>query len=131
MKYFSIITLIWISFQVSGQHISKSDLLGCWTESIEENTQGSNVFIYRPCDYKVFPPYRFRFKMDLKSDSKCSWLVLASDDGHYMVDGTWTFNEETNELKLYNMEGEEFWKYIIAEVNDTILRIKKSSITSR
>src|ERR1039457_2199153 len=112
MKYFSIITLIWISFQVSGQKINKSDLLGCWTDSREENTQGSNVFIFRPCDYKVFPPSRYRFKMNLKSGSICSWLELAINDAHYMVDGTWTFNEATNELKLLNNEGKEFWNVI-------------------
>jgi hypothetical protein len=124
MKYFSIIILIWISFQVSGQKISKSDLQGCWTESREENTQGSNVFIYRPCDYKVFPPSRYRFKMNLKSGSICSWLVLSQNDGHYMQDGTWTFNEETKELKLYNMEGKEVRRFIIEEVEDKILKMK-------
>ena len=112
MKYFTIITLLWISFHVSGQQISKSDLLGCWTESREENAPGSNVFIYRPCDYRVFPPSRYRFKMILSSGSKCSWLVLASNDGHYMQDGTWTFNEETNELILYNTEGKEDSKFM-------------------
>jgi hypothetical protein len=62
--------------------------------------------------------------MDLKSDSTCSWLVLAINDGHYMVDGTWTFNEATNELKLYNTEGKEESKFIIEEVKDNILKVK-------
>lgn len=130
MKIFTIITIIWIAFQLSGQKISKSDLFGCWTDSREENSQGSHIFIFRPCDYKAFPPSRYRYKMDLKGSSICSWLVLAANDGHYMEDGTWTFNEETNELKLYNTEGKEFWKIIVVEVNDTILRIKKLSTTS-
>ncbi len=124
MKYFTIITLVWISFQVSGQKISESDLIGCWTESREENIQGSNVFIYRPCDFKVFPPSRYRFKMILRGGSICSWLVLASDDGHYMQDGTWTFKEETNELKLYYMGGKEVIRFIIEEVEDKILKVK-------
>jgi len=125
MKYFIIITIMCISFQVCGQQISKSDLLGCWTESREENTQGSNVFIYRPCDYQVFPLSRYRFEMNLKGGSTCSWLVLSPDDGHYMVDGTWTFNEETNELILYNTEGKEDSIFIIEEVKDNLLKTKK------
>ena len=126
MKYCTIITLIWISFHVSGQKIHKSDLLGCWTESREENTQGSNLFIYRPCDYKEFPPSWFRFRMNLRSDSICSWLVLAANDGHYMVDGTWIFNEDTNKLKLYNKEGKEVLSFIIEAVEKNILKVKKN-----
>ncbi len=62
--------------------------------------------------------------MILSSGSKCSWLVLASNDGHYMQDGTWTFNEGTNELKLYNMEGKEVSRFIIEKVEDKILKMK-------
>jgi hypothetical protein len=124
MKYLMILIPIWISLQVSGQKTSKTDLLGCWTSSREENIQGSNVFIFRPCDYIVFPKSWFRSKIVLKDDSICSWLVLAPDDGHYMVDGNWTFNESTNELKLLTKEGREHWKCIIVEVNDTILKVK-------
>ena len=63
--------------------------------------------------------------MNLKSGSTCSWLVLSPDDCHYMVDGTWTFNEETNELKLYNTEGKEDSKFVIEEVKDNLLKTKK------
>jgi len=125
MKYFAIITLIWISFQVSGQEISKLDLLGCWTDSREENTQESQYFIFRPCTYKEFPPSRYRLRMELKSDSICSWLVLADNDGHYMVDGIWTFNDTTHELMLYNKGGKAVTlKFIIDEVKDGMLKIK-------
>jgi hypothetical protein len=124
MKQFIIIAFTLISVQVIGQKINKSDLFGCWTDSREENIQGSNVFIYRPCDYKGIPPSRYRFEMILRNDSICSWLVLASNDGHYMQDGTWTFKEETNELKLYNKEGKEVRKFIVEEVEDKILKMK-------
>jgi len=105
--------------------MTKSGLQGCWTDSNEENSQGSKVSIFRPCDYMVFPPSRFRFTMNLKSDSKCSWLVLAPNDGHYMQEGTWTYNEKTDELKLYNLEGKEIRKFIIEEVGENILKLRK------
>ncbi len=41
-----------------------------------------------------------------------------------MQDGTWTFNEGTNELKLYNMEGKEVSRFIIEKVEDKILKMK-------
>jgi hypothetical protein len=124
MKYLAIITLLWTSFQISGQEVSKSYLLGCWISSSEENAQGSNVSIYRPCDYKIFPPTRSRFKMNLRGGSKCSWSAIAPNDANYMQDGTWTLNEETNELKLYNLEGQEFTRFIIEKVEYNRLIIK-------
>jgi hypothetical protein len=130
MKYFLLITLTWISLHVAGQEISKPHLPGCWTDSREENSQGSNVFIYRPCDYMVFPKSWFRFRMDLKSDSTCSWLVLAANDGHYMMDGTWTINKATNELMLINKEGKEVLNFAIVEVLDNRLTIKKLNTNS-
>ena len=124
MKYILIISFVWISFQASGQKISRSDLLGCWTDSREENTPGSNVWINRPCDYKVFPPLRFRFLMDLKGDSTCSWLHFSEYDGHYMVNGKWSFNEETKELRLFDLQGKESLKFTIQESGEEILKIK-------
>ena len=124
MRFFTIIALLLITFQVSGQKINNSQLLGCWLNSKEENTQGENLFIYRPCDYKKFPPSRFRFKFVLKSDLKCSWLVLAPNDGHFMEDGTWTFNEESNELKFYDLKGKIAFRFIITAFGDNILKIK-------
>jgi len=62
--------------------------------------------------------------MILNSGSKCSWLVFASNDGHYMQDGTWTFSEETDELNLYDMEGKEVSRFIIVWVDDKILKMK-------
>jgi len=124
MKLFTIITLLVITFQVSGQQITRSDLLGCWTDSREENIQGANVSIYRPCDYKDFPMSRYRFRMILQSDSVCSWLVLSPDDGHFMQDGSWTFNEQNNELALYDMKGKKVFRFIITAVDDNILKIK-------
>jgi len=123
MKYFTLITFFLISFQASGQKISKSDLIGCWTDSSEENIQGSNEYIYRPCDYKIFPSARFRFKMNLKGGSVCSYLVLSPDDGHYMTNGSWSFNEETNQLKIYDGDIEIF-KCIIESVEHNLLKIK-------
>jgi len=123
MKYFTLIALFWISFQTFGQKISKSDLIGCWTDSREENIKGSNEYIYRPCDYKTFPPSRYRFKMNLKGGSNCSYLVLSPDDGHYMTNGSWSFNEETNELKIYDGD-KEIFKCIIESVEHNLLKIK-------
>jgi|WetSurMetagenome_2_1015567.scaffolds.fasta_scaffold1073858_1 hypothetical protein len=124
MKSIVIIVLLSLAIQASGQNISKLKIFGCWTESSEENTKGSKLFIYRPCDYKEFPPSRFRFRMELKNDSKCSWFVLTPNDGHYMVDGTWTYNEETKELKLINKDDKVEFKFTIVGVEDNMLTLK-------
>jgi hypothetical protein len=84
MKNFAVLIILTLSINIYGQtdKISKMKLTGCWTDSREENVAGSGESIYRHCDFKEFPPSRFRFKMELKEDGKCFWLDLAYNDGH-------------------------------------------------
>jgi len=97
-------------------------LLGCWTDSREENTDNTNI--YRPCDFKSFPISRFRFKMDLKENGSCAYLYLAPNDAHHMKDGTWTFDENTKTLKIFNASNEVIKNFIIAKVGEDILQIE-------
>jgi hypothetical protein len=126
MRHFILIFLASLSICSFGQvdSISQSELLGCWTDSREENTQNSNVAIFRPCDFKSFPSSRFRFRMDLKDNNICSWLYLAPDDGHYMKDGTWTFDSITMTLKVFNANAEEIESFVVIATNKDILKIK-------
>ena len=125
MKIFIYLLILFFSINSFGQdnELIKSDLLGCWTDSREENSSNSNINIYRPCDFKIFPVSRFRFKMDLKKDSNCSWYYLAPNDGHKMKDGTWTFNSEKNVLKIFNLDNGEIKSFIIEQVDENILKI--------
>ena len=125
----SLVGLLILMFSMTslfGQEseIKQSDLIGCWTDSREENLPESDFNIYRPCDYKTFPFSRFRFKMDLRNDFTCSWFDLSSTDRHSMKEGKWTFDNKTHILKLLNLEGRVVKKFSIAELNQDIMIIK-------
>ena len=104
--------------------ISQKDLLGCWTNSREENNLRSPVKIYRPCSYHTFPPLRFRFRMELKKDFKCSFLHQAPSDAHPMKDGKWSFNQETKILKIFDANNEEVIKFKVEAVGKKMLKLR-------
>jgi len=126
MKYLILIILIANSSYSYGQNnvVNKIDLIGCWTDSREENIQNSDTQVYRPCDYKSFPTFRFRFVMNLKKKNKCTWLYLAPNDAHHMKDGTWTFNEKTRILKIFNNDKQEVKSFEIAVIKENKLILK-------
>lgn len=109
MKYKSVVFLSMIcilavfftSFN-SCQEKGEKQLLGCWTDSYEENKPDSSSQLFRSCDYS-FPPSRFRFSFDLKRNGICSYFKLSPDDGHYMEDGTWQFDPGTKVLEIWNL----------------------------
>ncbi len=127
MKNLALFIILTISFNIYGQSnkISKTKLTGCWTDSREENVAGSGESIYRHCDFKEFPPSRFRFKMELKKDGKCLWLDLAYNDGHKMKVGTWTFNEEKSIIEVTDSDGNMAKKFKIKKAESDMLVLRE------
>lgn len=81
---------------------SESPLLAnCWTHSYEEEAQ-DGLKVFRPCDYKTFPPSRYRNTFTLNADKTCNASVLAANDGHYSEKGSWTFDADNKILKINN-----------------------------
>lgn len=63
---------------------SSADVIGDWVMSDEDST-------YRPANYKkTWPVSRFRGTFSLKKDGSASWYVLAPNDAHFTIRGTWT-----------------------------------------
>jgi hypothetical protein len=125
MKNLTFLFILFLAIQSFGQNheINKLDVVGCWTDSSEENTN-TCIRVYRPCDFKTFPESRFRFKMVLKKEGTCSWYYVAPNDGHFMKDGTWTFDNEKKVLKIFNMNKEEVKSFKIEQVAENILKIE-------
>ncbi len=122
----SLLLVVSLSLNSFGQDkkISKLDLVGCWTDSREETILGSGKNIYRPCDFKTFPPSMYRFKMVLNANSKCSWLYLAPNDAHHMVNGTWTFDKKKNLIEISNPKGKSVRKIYVLDVDKNIMIVK-------
>ncbi|UCH64829.1 MAG: hypothetical protein JSW63_09395 [Ignavibacterium sp.] len=86
---------ILISEKVDAEELKKR-----WIHSREEEID--SIQIYRPADYKEFPPSRYRQVYSFFDDGKCEYLVLAPNDAHYSEDGTWTYNKESRLLVIFN-----------------------------
>lgn len=117
---FYIVSLVTVSCAF-GQ--DQSALLGCWADSREENVADSDLSVYRPCEFK-FPPSRFRFEMDLREKNQCAWLYLAPDDGHYMKEGTWTYDEKTGLLLVYDSDHQEIKRMRVESADPSLLKVR-------
>ena len=102
----------------------KPDLTGCWTSSYEENKNFENNQVYRPCDYKEFPPSRFRFIMDLKSDNSCEYLDISPNDAHYMKSGYWSYDNQTKTITIVDKDKNEVKKFAVKEFKKNILVVE-------
>jgi len=127
MRFILIITGLLISNLIMGQesNITESDLIGCWAHSREENKTNSEIMIYRSCDYKEFPFSRFRHRFELNENGKCTWLNLASNDSHSMIDGTWTYDSKKQIIEIFNTKGKSINKYNLIEYKERIIRISE------
>ncbi len=94
-----------------------------WVHSYEEGYD-----IYRPSDYKKFPPSWFRQTFGLRDGYKCSYLVSAPNDGHYMEEGTWRFDEKKNILTILNRGLEVVTCFEILELKEDILKVKNRGV---
>ena len=124
MKLIAIVILLFINTSCSFYQksiIQKPDLIGCWTNSYEENQSFENNQVYRPCDYKEFPPSRFRFIMDLKSDNTCEYLNLSTNDGHQMTSGHWSFDKKTETITIQDKNEKEIKKLIVKKAQKDIV----------
>ncbi len=66
----------------------------------------------------------YRFKMVLKSGSQCSWLYLAPNDAHHMVNGTWVFDKKNNIIEISNAKGKSVRKIYVLDVDKNIMIVK-------
>jgi hypothetical protein len=114
------------SFTCYGQEtiISESDLIGCWTHSREEDKINSEIMVYRSCNYKEFPPSRYRHRFELKENGKCIVLSLASNDSHSMSEGTWIYKRKKQIIVIFNAKGKSINKFRLIEFNENIMKLK-------
>jgi len=95
---------------------------GSWIHSWEEDDENS-CSIYRPSDYKEFPPSRFRQYFEFKENNVCSYLVLSPDDAHYIQDGVWEYDESTNIITIMS-ETDVIFEFQIIELDKNMLKLR-------
>lgn len=103
------------------QQIDVKQLAQYWVRSHEEETQGSNVQIYRRENYKEFPPSLFRMQYIFSADGTCKWYYLAPNDAHHFRDGTWKI--DANAENIIHIEQDKTVSYQIVELTKEVLRM--------
>jgi len=105
--------------------LTSDNLIGSWTDSREEGSLNPNGLVFRPTDYKTFPPSRFRFKMELAKDGTCKYLNLSPTDRHAMVDGIWNYEAESKTLVLMTTKGKVIKSYTISKADNALLLLSE------
>ncbi len=129
MRKIIAVTLIFIAGIINtscneNNNIIQSALLNkSWTYSYEENVE-DQFEVFRPTNYKKFPPSRFRQVFNFKDNNLCEYLVLLPNDSQYMNNGNWEFDEKTNIIKIYNENSEILCIYEVIELRDNLLKVK-------
>jgi hypothetical protein len=95
-----------------------------WTQSYEESTSES-FEVYRPSDYQVFPVSRYRQVFNFKDNHVCAYRVLAPNDGHYMENGSWTYNAVTHRIKIFSPNFSLLYAFEVVELQDNMLKLKQ------
>jgi len=120
---FSLVIFTFSSFSTCVENPEK-ELLGCWKNSREESKDPALSTVFRPCDFMEFPPSRFRFSFELLKAGECKISMIGSTDAHYMENGTWTFDRKTNQLELFNAEGNSHRKFEVLNIGENLLELK-------
>ena len=94
-----------------------------WTQSSEEKTS-DEIEIYRPSNYKDFPPSRYRQIFNFKDNNACEYLVLSENDAHFMETGNWEYDDITKTIKISNSDSIMIYEFEIVELTTMILKLK-------
>lgn len=106
----------------SGKTLGESLLINNWTHSYEEDINGINTF--RPTNSQNFDASRYRFVLNLKDNNSAEYLKLAPNDGHYLERGKWNYNNETEQLFVFNDDGDIIYAYKVIKVTRKLLQLK-------
>lgn len=99
-------------------------LAGCWTHAYEEEEANGPKF-YRPCDYREFPPSRFRDFFDLAQDGSCEFAQLAANDAHGTQTGSWEYDASGQLIIIRSQEGNVVRRLIIENAAEDLLMIRE------
>jgi len=98
-------------------------LQNSWTHSFEENPSG-DIALYRPSDYMEFPISRYRQVFVFAENNICDYRQLAANDGHYFERGTWSYNQKTNILKIFNPNAVMIYEFEVVELTNNSLKLR-------
>jgi len=123
MEKYIVLLFVLLMVSCKKEGIEESSLFGCWIHSIEESN--ANNIVYRPCEFDDWNPTWYRNSFHIYNGSECDFLILASNDAHYMDRAIWEFNEQTQELKITFNSDVIFQKKVITMEEDLIIFLRE------
>ena len=127
-KYRKIIIVVFSLIMIMSLYKCSEDtpevfLRKSWSRSYEEEIS-KEIQIYRPSNYKEFPPSRYREVFEFEANNVCRYLILAENDGHYMENGKWEYNESTKIIKIFNSNSEIKYEFEVVELTNDLLKLR-------
>ncbi len=108
------------NFSIDGSKIS--NLFNDWIRSREEEKEDEQI--YRPKNFKKFPPSRYRQTYNFLFDGKSKYLMLSPDDRHYQISARWRLlKENPNILLFYDEKAQVIRKITIESLSQNLLKI--------
>ena len=93
-----------------------------WVHSSEEQKPTDKAQLYRPSDFKHFPPSRGRMKYIFYKNGDCEWYFFSPDDAHHFKPGKWQIDPNDKRI-LRITKGDATESYRVLELTKDILRI--------
>jgi hypothetical protein len=127
-KYRKIIIVVFSLIMIMSLYKCSEDtpevfLQKSWSRSYEEEIS-KEIQIYRPSNYKEFPPSRYREVFEFEANNVCRYLILAENDGHYKENGKWEYNESTKIIKIFNSNSEIKYEFEVVELTNDLLKLR-------
>lgn len=93
-------------------------LLNCWVHVYEEDPDVYRQ-VYQVCELsEELPPSRFRATYTFLEDGVCEYLALSPVDAHHTATGTWEFDKENHQVKVYDKNGALVITMTILEIGE-------------
>ena len=100
-------------------------LVNSWSNSFEEENQNPKIKIYRNSNHHTLLPSRFREIIEFFADGQCRFLTLAPNDGHYYIEGKWSYSDkEMNIIQITDSSGFIHKRFLILELKPDVLKLQ-------
>lgn len=106
----------------------KPTVIGCWTNSFEENNRSQDSLLMRQCYSKNFPDSKFRFKIEFNKDNSCEWLELDGNDDPVMKQGSWVYDNDREKLTINYLDGRAVKEFTVLTIEKNLLVLKKELV---
>lgn len=95
-----------------------------WVNSYEEEKQNDNEEVYRPLDFKEFPPSWFRMRYVFFKNGDCDWFAGDPKDRHHFKPGKWRV-DPNDKSTLQIIKDGRTESYRVTELKKESLRIAR------